>query len=72
LTSLTSCKFKFEWLPAHQLAFTKIKKDIGTEVLLACPDFDKPFHIYTDASDHQLGAVIMQDKKPLAFLFKES
>jgi hypothetical protein len=44
---------------------------IGTEiqVLLCYPDFNKPapFHIYTDASDHQLGAVIMQDKKSIAF-----
>jgi hypothetical protein len=24
------------------------------------------FHLYTDASDHQLGEVIMQDKKPIA------
>jgi hypothetical protein len=38
-----------------------------TEVLLANSEFDEPFHIYTDASDHQLGAVIMQVKKPLAF-----
>jgi hypothetical protein len=67
LTSLTSSKVKFECLPAHQLEFTKIKKVIETELLLAYSDFDKPFHIYTDASDHQLGAVIMQDKKPLAF-----
>ncbi len=67
LTSLTSNNVKFEWLPSHQQAFDKIKKVIETEVLLAYPDFDKPFHIYTDASDHQLGAVIMQDKKPLAF-----
>jgi RNase H-like domain found in reverse transcriptase len=67
LTSLTSSKVKFEWIPAHQLAFDKIKKVIETEILLSYPDFDKPFHIYTDASDHQLGAVIMQDKKPLAF-----
>jgi RNase H-like domain found in reverse transcriptase len=36
-------------------------------VLLAYPDFNKPFHIYIDASDHQLGAVIMQDKKPISF-----
>ena len=40
---------------------------IGTELLLSFPDFNKPFWIYTDASDHQLGAVIMQDKKPIAF-----
>jgi hypothetical protein len=40
-----------------------------TEVILCYPDFNKPviFHLYTDASDHQLRAVIMQDKKPIAF-----
>jgi hypothetical protein len=44
-------------------------KVIGTELLFCYPDFNKPdsFHIYNDASDHQLGAVIMQDKKPIAF-----
>jgi RNase H-like domain found in reverse transcriptase len=67
LSSLTSGNVKFEWLPSHQLAFNKIKKVIETEVLLAHPDFNKLFHIYTDVSDHQLGAVIMQDKKPIAF-----
>jgi hypothetical protein len=42
---------------------------IGTEVLLCYPDFNKPvtFHLYTDASDHQLRAIIMQNKKPIAF-----
>ena len=34
---------------------------------LAYPDFSKPFVLYTDASDYQLGAVITQDGKPLAF-----
>jgi hypothetical protein len=67
LTSLTSSKVKFEWHSSHQQAFDTIKKVIGTEVLLCYPDFNKPFHLYTDASDHQLGAVIMQDKKPIAF-----
>jgi hypothetical protein len=72
LTSLTSSKVKFEWLPAHQLAFDKIKKIIETEMLLAYPDFDKPFQIYTDASDHQLGVIIMQDRKASGFLFKKA
>jgi hypothetical protein len=67
LTSLTSSKVKFEKHSYHQKAFDKIKKVIGTEVLLCYPDFNKPFHLYTDASDHQFVAVIMQDKKPIAF-----
>jgi hypothetical protein len=35
--------------------------------MLTFPDFSKPFHIYTDASGKQLGAVITQDEKPIAF-----
>ena len=35
--------------------------------MLAHPNFQKPFHAHTDASDPQLGGVIMQDNKPLAF-----
>jgi hypothetical protein len=68
LTSLTSSKVKFEWHSSHQQAFGKIIRVIGAELLLFYPDFNKPhlFHLYTDASDHQLGAVIMQDKKPIA------
>jgi hypothetical protein len=67
LTSLTSSKVKFEWHSSHQQAFDKIKKVIGMKVLHFLPDFNKPFHLYTDTSDHQLGAVIMKDKKPIAF-----
>jgi hypothetical protein len=65
LTSLKSSKVKFEWHSSHQQAFDKIKKVIGTEVLLCYPDFNKPvlFYRYTDTSDHHLGTVIMQDKK---------
>jgi hypothetical protein len=66
LTSLTSSKVKFEWHSSIQKAFDKIKKFIRTEILLCYPDFNKPFDLDTDASDHQLGAVIMQDKKPIA------
>jgi hypothetical protein len=69
LTSPKSNKVKFEWHSSHQLVFDKIKKVIETEVLLCYPDFNMPvlFHLYTDASDHQLGAVIVQDKKPITF-----
>ena len=58
---------KFKWLPIHQQAFDKMKRVVSREVTLAYPDFSKPFVLYTDASDYQLGAVITQDGKPLAF-----
>ena len=37
------------------------------DVLLAYPNFTKEFHIHTDASKTQLGAVISQEGKPIAF-----
>ena len=40
---------------------------ISRETLLAYPNFDEEFHIHTDASHTQLGAVISQNKRPIAF-----
>jgi hypothetical protein len=44
-----------------------MKRIISRETLLAYPAFTKPFIIHTDASHSQLGAVISQDNKPIAF-----
>jgi hypothetical protein len=45
------------WDPIHQQVFDNDKAAIAKEVVLAYPDFSKPFEIYTDASTMQLGAV---------------
>ena len=67
LTALISKDAKFKWEDKHQKAFDEMKRVISQETLLSFPDFNDEFHIYTDASDTQLGAVIMQNGKPLAF-----
>jgi hypothetical protein len=41
--------------------------ELRCAIRLCYPDFNEPFHLFTDASDHQLGAVIMQNKNPIAF-----
>ena len=56
-----------KWEKVHQDAFEMIKQVITDDVMLSFPDFNKPFEIHTDASDFQLGSVIMQDRKPIAF-----
>jgi hypothetical protein len=67
LAALTSKTTKWKWGPKEQESFMKMKKIISRETLLAYPDFNKPFIIHTDASHTQLGAVISQDNKPIAF-----
>jgi hypothetical protein len=52
----------------RQEALHKIKQAIMDDVMLSFLDFNKPFEIHTDGSDvQQLGSVITQDCKPVAF-----
>ena len=59
------------WNATHQEAFDTIKATIARDVVLAYPDFSKPFEIYTDASTRQLGAVIVQNNRPIAFFSRK-
>ena len=51
--------------------FDDVKAEIAKDVVLAYPDFTKPFEIYTDASKMQLGAVITQNNMPIAFFSRK-
>jgi len=67
LAALCGKNAKWNWTDVHQKSFDTMKRIISRDVLLAYPDFSKKFEIYTDASDKQLGAVITQAGRPIAY-----
>ena len=64
-------KAPWHWDDIHQTAFESVKTMIARDIVLAYPDFSKKFVIYTDASKRQLGAVITQDNRPIAFFSRK-
>ena len=65
-----------DWMPNHQQAFEDLNAALVTLVVLAHPDFTRPFVLCTDASLDGLGAVLSQVQegdcvaRPVAFASK--
>lgn len=62
---------KIEWTPELEDAFIKVKQMICKQTLLTYPNWNEPFDVHTDSSDYQLGAVISQKGKPIAFFSRK-
>ena len=71
LTDLLSENVKCKWNQNCELAFQAIKKVIAREVSLTFLDCNKPFHSCSGASKFQIGAVLSQGGRPIAFHSKK-
>ena len=61
----------FTWGEEQQRSFDKLKVAIATAPILAIVDPHKPFVVETDASATAIGAVLIQDGRPIAFESKK-
>jgi hypothetical protein len=55
-----------KWIDEMQKAFDKMHLLMAADALAAYLDHNKRFDVYTDASDFQLGACIIQEGRPVA------
>lgn len=75
LTELTRAGVVFSWGEPQQGAFENLKTALTSDLVLAYPDFTRPFVLSTDASGVALGAVLSQvhggSERPVCFASRQ-
>ena len=67
LTRLLQNNVKFEWSEKCQSSFEKLKAFLTEASVLTQPTYDKEYMIFSDASLNELGCVLMQEGKVVAY-----
>ncbi len=48
-------------------SFQNYENYLAVDVLVAFPNYNLAFHIHTDASNYQMGAIVIQQKRPVVY-----
>ena len=67
LRELTNSRAKFTWARQHDEAFATIQQLVIQHPVLKFYNEEEEATIQTDASDKELGAVLLQNRQPVAF-----
>lgn len=71
LTALTRKGKKYEWTDKCEESFQELKKKLTSAPILTIPADEGYFDIYSDASKLELGAVLMQNGKVVAYASRQ-
>jgi hypothetical protein len=64
-------KAPIKWTDEMQKAFNKMGLFMAADALAAYPDHNKWINVYTDTSDFQLGACIIQEGRPVGYFSRK-
>lgn len=76
LFELLSSQSEWKWTPRHDAAVKRLKDALCQAIVLFMPNFEKPFIVYTDASDVGIAAALYQEddegtERPIVFISRK-
>ncbi|GJU90121.1 putative reverse transcriptase domain-containing protein [Tanacetum coccineum] len=71
MTKLTQKKVKFDWGDKQEAAFQLLMQKLCSAPILALPEGAENFIVYCDASHKELGVVLMQNEKVIAYASRQ-
>ena len=71
MTKLTRNDVSFAWDDKCEEAFNELKRRLTSAPVLVVPNPEMMYTVYTNASRSGLGCVLMQDRKVIAYAFRQ-
>ena len=67
MTGLTQKEVKFDWDDQCEEAFEELKRRLTSAPILIVPDRGQGYTVYCDISSAELGCVLMQSRRVVAY-----